>query len=227
MAPDLVGAGEDARDGFGVGEVLLGEDAGGERLGGVGVEDGDGSLQDDDAVVYVLVDEVDGAAGDPGAEFESLTLGVEAGKRGEQRGVDVEDAIGVRGNKGGGDDAHVAGQADEIGFGFGECGEEGLVAGLGGEAGGGDMVGGDAEVASGLQARGGGFIREDDDDFCLKTAFGDGAVDGEEVGAAAGEEDSEADHTEEFSGDCCRNSRRAIRTATIRDGSSCWPASQI
>ena len=60
--------------------MFLFEDASGEGFGGVGVEDGDGFLEDDDAVVYGLVDEVDGATGDLGSVVEGLVLGVEAGK---------------------------------------------------------------------------------------------------------------------------------------------------
>ena len=45
-------------------------------------------LQDDGAVVEVLVDEVHGASGDLYAVFEGLLLGVESGERGQQRGVD-------------------------------------------------------------------------------------------------------------------------------------------
>ena len=81
-APDFVGAGENARDGFGVSLMLFDEDAGGEGFGGVGVEDGDASLQDDDAVVYGFIDEVDGAAGDLCAEVEGLGLGFKAGEGG-------------------------------------------------------------------------------------------------------------------------------------------------
>ena len=78
---DGVVAAEDSGYGFGIGLVLLLEDAGGEGFGGVFVEDGDGLLQDDDAVVYSLVDEVDRAACDFGSVVEGLVLGVEAGKR--------------------------------------------------------------------------------------------------------------------------------------------------
>jgi hypothetical protein len=59
--------------------VLLLEDAGREGVCVVAFEDGDGFLQDDDAVVELLVDEVDGAAGDLDAVVEGLVLRVEAG----------------------------------------------------------------------------------------------------------------------------------------------------
>jgi len=62
-AADLVVSAGYTGDGFGVGEVLFGEDAGGERVGVVGFEDGDRALQDDDAVVEMLVDKMHRAAG--------------------------------------------------------------------------------------------------------------------------------------------------------------------
>ena len=77
-------AAEDAGDGFGVGDVLLLEDAGREGFVGVVVVDGDGFLEDDDAVVYGLVDEMDCAASDLCPVVECLVLGVEAGEGGEQ-----------------------------------------------------------------------------------------------------------------------------------------------
>lgn len=83
-ALDLVAAGSDAGDGFRVSDVFFGEDAIGEGVGIVCGEDGDGALEDDDAVVEVLVDEVDGAAGELNAVVEGLGLGVEAGEGGQQ-----------------------------------------------------------------------------------------------------------------------------------------------
>jgi len=74
--------------------VLFGEDAFGEGVGVVGFENSNRSLENDSAVVEVLVDEVDGAAGDLYAVIECLLLGVEAGEGRQQRGMDVEDAVG-------------------------------------------------------------------------------------------------------------------------------------
>ena len=61
--------------------MFLGEDAFGERVRVVVGEDGDGALENDDAVIEMFVDEVDGAAGPLDAVVESLLLRVEAGKR--------------------------------------------------------------------------------------------------------------------------------------------------
>ena len=83
-AADLVLAAGDAGDGFGVGDVLFDEDAVGEGVCVVGVENRDGALEDDGAVVEVFVDEVDGAAGDFHAVVECLLLGVESRESGQQ-----------------------------------------------------------------------------------------------------------------------------------------------
>ena len=145
--------------------MLLLEDAGGEGFGGVGVEDGDGVLQDDDAVVYGLVDEVDGAAGDFRSVVEGLVLGVEAGEGGEQRWMDVEDAVGEGRDEGRRDDAHVAGEADEVDVVVMELGDHfGVVIGALAACGG-DGEGGEAEVAGGGEAGGGFDVGEDDGDL--------------------------------------------------------------
>ena len=111
---DGVVSAEDAGYGFGVRLVFLFEDAGGEGVGGVVGFDGDGALQDDDAVVDGLVDEVDGTACDFGSVVERLGLRFEAGEGGQQRWVDVEDTVREDGDEGRRDDAHVAGEADEV-----------------------------------------------------------------------------------------------------------------
>jgi len=81
-AADLVLATYDAGDGLGVGEVFFGENAGGEGVGVVGVEYRNCALEDDYAMVEVLVDEVHGAAGDLDAVIGGLLLGIEAGECG-------------------------------------------------------------------------------------------------------------------------------------------------
>ena len=79
---DLVFATDDAGDGLGVGEVFFGENAGGEGVSVVGVEYRDGALEDDDAVVEMLIDEVDGAAGEFDTKVQCLLLRLEAGESG-------------------------------------------------------------------------------------------------------------------------------------------------
>lgn len=157
-AADFVGVGEYLCDGFGVGLVLFGEDAGGEGGGGVLVEDGDCALEDDDAIVYLFVDEVNGAAGDFCAEVEGLGLGFEAGEAGEQAGVHVEDAVGEGLDEGRGDDAHVAGEADEVDLGLLELVDEFEVTVDGGAAGDGNMGCRETELACGGKAGCVGFV---------------------------------------------------------------------
>ena len=184
---DGVVAAQDAGDGLGVGLMLLLEDAGGEGFGDVFVENGDGFLQDDDAVVYGLVDEVDGAAGDFGSVVEGLMLGVETGEGGEKRRVNVEDTVGEGRDEGWRDDAHVAGEADEIDVVVVKLGDHlGVVVGSSAACGG-NGEGGDTEVVSGGQAGGGFDVGEDNGNLGAEAAFGDGTVDSEEVGASAGE----------------------------------------
>src|SRR5919202_1141285 len=77
---DLVAAGTDERERLRISLVLFKEYARGERLFGVGVEDGDDALRDDGAAVQSLVNEVDGAAGEADAVLDGLALRVEAGE---------------------------------------------------------------------------------------------------------------------------------------------------
>jgi len=152
-------------------------------------------LEDYWTSINAFVDEVDGAAGNLGSVVEGLVLGVEAGEGGEQRGVDVEDAVGKGLDEGGRDDAHVAGEADEVDVVVIEAGDHfGVVVGTF-AAGGGDDDGGEAEVSGGGEAGGVFDVGEDYGDFGVQEAMGiDGAVDGEEVRASAGEEDAESVH---------------------------------
>lgn len=151
-------AAEDAGYGFGVGLVLFDEDAGGERGRSVRVEDLDGALEDDNAVVDVLVDEVNGAAGYFCAELERLGLGFEAREAGQEAGMHVDDAVGEGFDEGRRDDAHVTGEADEVDVGVTQTLDELFVALDGGAAGDGDVRGGQAEFARGSEAGGVGFV---------------------------------------------------------------------
>src|SRR5579863_5788368 len=81
-------------DGFGVADVLFNQDAFGQGVTVVGVENRDDPLQHDNAVVEVLIDKMDRAAGELDAVFEGLLLRFEAGKGGQQRRMDIEDAVG-------------------------------------------------------------------------------------------------------------------------------------
>ena len=114
----------DAGDGFAIGDVFFDEDSLGERVGVVALENWDRSLQDDGAVVEMFVDKVDRAAGNLDAVVKCLLLGVEAGECGKQRRMDVENAVGERGNKAGREQAHVAGETDEVDLVFAKAADE-------------------------------------------------------------------------------------------------------
>ena len=81
---DFVLAAGYAADGLCVGEVLFGQESGGQGMLGIVIVDGDDALQDDDAAVDLLVDEVDGAAGDLGTVVEGLLGGSATWECGEQ-----------------------------------------------------------------------------------------------------------------------------------------------
>ena len=104
--------------------------------------------------------------------------------------MDVEDAVGEGRDEGRRNDAHVTGEADEIDVVVVELGDHlGVVIGAL-AASGWDGQSGQAEVAGGVEAGGVFDVREDDGDFGVEAVFGDGAVDGEKVGTASGEEDA-------------------------------------
>jgi hypothetical protein len=188
---DAVSTAEDAGDGLGVGEVLLLEDASLEGSDGIAFFDGDGTLENDDAVIDGFVNKVDGAASDFDSELQCLFLRVEAGEGRQQRRVDVEDAVGEGGDELRRDDAHVACETDEIDVVLVKVGDHlGVVLGAL-AASGGDAEGGDAELAGSGEAGSVVDVGEDDGDLHAEEPLvADGLGDGEEVGASAGEEDT-------------------------------------
>ena len=94
--------------------MLLGEDAGRKRFGGVAVLDRHDGLRDDGAGVEKFVDEMHRAAAEFHAVFERLALRFQAGKRGQQRRVNIQDASAIGGDEIGREQAHEAGQADQV-----------------------------------------------------------------------------------------------------------------
>jgi hypothetical protein len=133
-ASDLVVPFQDDFYGLGVDAMFLFQDAGGKSVLVVGIEDGDGGLQDDGAGVEIFVDEMDGAAGEFYAVVEGLFLGFEAGEGWEERRMDVENALGKGGYEKWRKKAHVASEADKIDFVFVEDGGELAVVGFALEA---------------------------------------------------------------------------------------------
>ena len=167
---DCVFAGKYASDGFGVGDVFFDQDALGERVGIVGLEDGNAALEDDNAVIQVLVDEVDGAAGEFAAVVEGLQLGFEAGEGWQQRGVDVEDPVGEGGDELGRKQAHVARKDDQVYPVLAQAGcDVGIVLSTFATFGDKERYG-QAENPGGIQTRGFGNVGYDNGDFSAGQA---------------------------------------------------------
>jgi hypothetical protein len=100
--------------GFGIDAVFFFQDFFRERRFRIRVLYWNYSLQHDGASVEIFVDKVYGATGEFYSVFEGLALGFETGERREQRRVNVQDAIWVFRDKEWGEQAHVAGEADQF-----------------------------------------------------------------------------------------------------------------
>src|SRR5260370_16904272 len=103
-------------NGLGIATRFSCQNAFGKRILSVLVKDGKSGLQNNGAGVEIFVDEMDGAAGEFYAIFESLALRFQSGERREQRRMDIEDAIWKLCDKKRRQQAHVSGEADEIDF---------------------------------------------------------------------------------------------------------------
>jgi hypothetical protein len=183
---DFETAFEDDSNGFGINSVFLMQNARGEGVLRVVVFYWQDSLENDGASVEIFVDEMDGAASEFDAVFEGLALRFEAGERREKGRMNVEDAVGERGDEVRGEKAHVAGEADEVDFVFVEDGDDLTVVGFALEAFGGDGAGGDAAGFGAVEAGSAFAIAEDYGDFGVGDAGGGNAVrKGFEVRAAA------------------------------------------
>ena len=184
-------AAQDAVNSLGVRDVLLRENARGESRGGVRILDRHCALEDDDAVIHALVDEMNRAAGDFGAVAERLLLRVEPREGRKQRGVNVQDAVREALDKGRRKDAHVAGEDDEVdpvllkssdhlGVMFRPLSSDGA-----------DGVRGEAELGRGDETWSVQDIGENDGDLGAgDLASLDRLSDCDEVGAAAGEKNT-------------------------------------
>src|SRR6266700_3856590 len=102
--------------------MLLLQDFFGEGRLSVVVENGNSSLQNDGAGVEILVHEMNRAAGKFYAIFQGLTLRFESGEGGEQRRMNVQDAVWIFGDKKWGEQPHVSRQTNQINLVFVENG---------------------------------------------------------------------------------------------------------
>src|SRR4029077_10088704 len=84
-----------------------------QRVGGVTGNNRHCALDDNGAAIELCRHEMDGHAAHFYAVVDRLLLGVEPRERGQQRWMDVEDAVGERLDERHTDQAHEAGEADE------------------------------------------------------------------------------------------------------------------
>ena len=177
---------QDNSNRFGVDAVLFAQDALGQGFRRVLVFDRDEGLHDDRAGVEIFVHEVHGAAGKFHAVFEGLALRFEAGKGGQQRGMNIQDAIRKGGDEIRREQAHVAREADEVHILFVQRGDDQLVIGFALEALRGNHLRRDAAGAGFFNSGRAFAIAEDDRDFSLGNAAGGDAIGQRfEIGAAA------------------------------------------
>ena len=94
--------------------MLLYEDTVGKGILIVIIHDPDTALEDDGAAIKTLVDKVHGAAGNFYPVQERLPLGVEAGKTGQERRVDVDHPAGIFPYDRFPEDTHIPGEHDKI-----------------------------------------------------------------------------------------------------------------
>ena len=88
------------------------------------VFDRDDGLQDDWAGVEIFVHEMHGAAAELDAVFERLALRLETRKRGQQRGMNIQDAARKGGDEIGREQAHESREADQVDAVFAERGDD-------------------------------------------------------------------------------------------------------
>ena len=156
-------SGGDAAEGFGVGFAFGGEDAAGESIGRVVFQDGDDALEEDGAVVVLVVGQMDGAARDAGTARDHRfvdVVSVEAmsGEGRDEGGMDVQHAVAkVFGDF---EQGKKPGQCDEVDAESAEFGEDrGREGGDIGEGLAGDDFTGDGGVGGALDAATVGMTR--------------------------------------------------------------------
>src|SRR5215831_6771756 len=111
---DAVAARKRERDGFAINAVLLFENALRQRLRCVVIQNRNHRLLQNRPGIHSLVHQVHGAAGELHSVADSLMLGVQAGESRQERRMNVQDSSRKLPNKMPAQDAHVAGQADQV-----------------------------------------------------------------------------------------------------------------
>ena len=174
--------------------MLFSQDAPRERVSIAGFQDRYGALENNDAVVEMLVDEMHCTACDLDAEVEGLPLRVEPRKGREQRRMDIENAVWEGGDELGRQQAHVPGQANQLNAMRAQAGNHvGIVhsarASLGDED-----FGGKSQLARLGKAFCFGDIRDHNGDLrAFEPSLADRFGNRNKVRSAAGEQNAEAD----------------------------------
>ena len=138
---------------FSINAMLLFEDARGERFRRVVVKDGNDGLQDDGAGVKILIHEMNSATRKSRAKFQGLALRFKSGEGRQQRGVNIQDASTIRGNKKGRKQTHVSRETNEIDVVFLKHGGNLLVVGFALQSLGRNNFGGNSARGSSLDPR--------------------------------------------------------------------------
>jgi len=111
---NLILTAEDACDSLGVCYVFLDQNSLGEGVCVVRIKHRDGALQNDRAVVQFFIHKMNRASGDLCPVVQGLLVRIQTWKGGEQRGMNVQDAIRKGSNELRRDEPHVAREADQI-----------------------------------------------------------------------------------------------------------------
>ena len=150
-------------------------------------------MQHDYAVIELFIDKVHGAAGHLNPVRQGLRLSVEAGECGQQGRVDIENAQREGAHKVRGQQAHVAGEADQIHLVRLEAGDD-LGVMLGAESSAGlNHFSGKARIARDGDSLRVAAIGNDNSDCGIgQVAFCDGAGNGEKIRSPARKQNPQA-----------------------------------
>ena len=189
---DRPAAAEHESDRLGIEAMLLGENPRRQRLDRVVVEQRDGCLQDDRTVIQFGRHQMHRRARDSDAVFERLPLRLEAGKRRQQGGMDIQDAVREGRDQRGAHQPHETCEADQIDVScaeqMDECGvvrvSVGILAGV-------DVDRLDARVAGATEPGDVGAVGDHHCNHRLEPAVRDGVDDRLQVRAAAGDQDGQ------------------------------------
>ena len=189
-------SGGDAAEGFGVGFAFGGEDAAGEAIGRVIFQDGDDALEEDGAVVVLVVGQMNGAARDAGTASDHrlvdvVTVEAMSGEGRDEGRMNVQHAVAkVFWNF---EEGEEPGEGDEVDAQGAEPGEDrGREGGDIGEGLAGDDFTRDGGVGGALDAATVGTAGDDEGDVDGQASGGAFLDEVEEGRAAAGDEHGNA-----------------------------------